>query len=314
MKQSTFTRMMVMAIMLIATVTSNAQIVYSNGKLNVNNANSNNFYGLNINSWAGMYWTTCNFNNFFQLDVSPLNPRIAGTGDEIVFYNTQTNTFNNIQVANVYNYSDERAKTNIHPLASGLNTIMELTPVSYNWKEMNADGIISCSEDSSTVAVGPNVDQIQYGFLAQNVEKVLPNAVKTDKDGHKMVNYNAIFTVLVQAVQELQSTVEEQSKRIEELTVGNLSYTKSRPIKGVILNCNPNPTYGMVTIDTQLSNDAKSASIIIRSLEGIEEKRVSLNVDSQSVSLDLSNLKNGIHLVTLIVDGNISDSTRLVKE
>lgn len=312
MKLQTFTRMIVMAIILFEAGTLNAQIVYSNGNLNVNNAYANNSYGLNINSWTGMYWT-CN-GNFFQLDVNPLSPRLAGTFNEIVFYNTQTSTFNNIQVANVYNYSDERAKTNIRPLGSGLSTIMELTPVSYNWKKQNSERIISCTKDSTTLAVGPNSDVIQYGFLAQDVEKVLPNAVKTDIDGHKMVNYNAIFTVLVQAVQELKATVEEQSKRIEELTAENSSYSKSSPIKGVILNCTPNPTIGMVTISTQLSKDAKFASIIIRNLEGVEEKRVSLLGDSQSVSIDLSDIKNGIHIVTLIVDGSISDSTRLIKE
>lgn len=119
--------------------------------------------------------------------------------------------------------------------------------------------------------------------------------------------YENVDISIIRSSKPLPAAVEDHnqvSDNLWEFTVEELAEDYS----------NPNPTYGMVTIDTQLSNDAKSASIIIRSLEGIEEKRVSLNVDSQSVSLDLSNLKNGIHLVTLIVDGNISDSTRLVKE
>lgn len=313
MRPRTFAKMMIMAIMLLVSVISNAQIIYSNGKLFVNNSNYNTNYGLNINAWAGMYWTF-NSGRFFQLDVSPSNPRLAGSNDEIVFFNTQTGTFNNIQVASVFNYSDERAKTNIRPLTSALKTILQLTPVSYSWKEQTKGERVSFSGDSATVAVGPETDRLQYGFLAQDVEKVLPNAVKTDKDGHKMVNYNAIFTVLVQAVQELQATVEKQSKIIEELSAEKFSYANNKQIKGVILNCTPNPTYGLVTVETQLSSDAVSATITVRNLEGIEEKRIPLSIGSPSVSIDLSSLKKGIHIVTLIVDGNISDSTRLIKE
>lgn len=97
---------------------SMAQIKYSGGNICINEASKNTFYGLSIDKWPGMYWT-CKGHNFFQLDVTPINPRIAGTGNQVVFFNTATSTFNSIQVANVYNYSDERAKKNIH----GLNSV-----------------------------------------------------------------------------------------------------------------------------------------------------------------------------------------------
>lgn len=44
------------------------------------------------------YWISYE-NKFFQIDLTPANPRLAGTGDQVVFYNTNTRTFNDIQVA-----------------------------------------------------------------------------------------------------------------------------------------------------------------------------------------------------------------------
>lgn len=314
MKQQNFTTIIVIIVMMFASVTVNAQIVYSNGKLNINNPRDEYFYHLNINTWAGLYWTVKSNRNFFQLDISPNNPRLAGTGDKIVFYNTQTHTYNAIEVADVYNYSDERAKANIQSLTSGLDAIMELNPVSYNWKRSNEATKASLSGDSLFTATGPADEVLRYGFLAQDVEKIIPNAVKTDDDGHKMVNYNTILTVLVQAVKELQVIVEEQSRRIEELTVENGVCPKSQTVKNSILNCSPNPTFGMVVIDAQISEETRSAVIVVRNLDGMEEKRVSLSTDSPSISVDLSSLKEGMHIVTLIADGVICDSVRLIKE
>ena len=44
------------------------------------------------------------------------------------------------------------------------------------------------------------------GLLAQ-VEKVLPNVVITDPDGNKLINYTALISVLIQAVNELDAKV-----------------------------------------------------------------------------------------------------------
>ena len=51
---------------------------------------------------------------------------------KFVFYNSNTSTFNSIQVKNVYQYSDARAKKDIQPLSDGLYKVLNLNPVSYN--------------------------------------------------------------------------------------------------------------------------------------------------------------------------------------
>lgn len=295
-----------------------AQITYSSSGLSLEGAPQHSYFGITIDKWPGLYWT-CNTSNFFQLDISPKNPRLAGTGDQIVFYNSETSTFNSIQVANVYNYSDARAKENVKTLTTGLDAILNLRPVTYQWKRLDAvPSVASLSTasvtDSTTEAYGPSEENTQYGFLAQEVEKVIPEAVKTDEDGHKMINYTAIIPMLVQAVQELQSTIDMQAQKIEQLSTSSSRSSDAISARYKILECAPNPTNGNVTISTQLDTEAKTAVVVIRSLTGMEEMRLNVSYELPTSSCNVARLDAGIHIVTLYVNDVACDSARLIKE
>lgn len=300
-------------------VAASAQISYSGGKISINGAPANSYYSLYAKDWGGMYYT-CKTNNFLKFDLTPANPRIAGTGDEVVFYNSQTSTFNSIQVANVYNYSDERAKENIQPLSMGLNTVLSLRPVSYNWKQNSAESIaaetsITSSSESSIAAYGPIEDeQTQYGFLAQEVENVIPDAVKTDEEGHKMINYTAIIPMLVQAIQEMQTTIEAQAQKIDMLSNGTVASTSISDSKSKITSCSPNPANGLVTITTKLQDGVSSGQIIISSMTGNREKALAVSSVMPNVTENISSLNAGIHIVSLYVNGILQDSQRLIVE
>lgn len=177
---------------------SYSQIRYaSNGKLTIGNTQPYEFYAQTVEG-SGMYFT-CFTNKFLQLDVSPAAPRIAGTGNQIVFYNTKTSTFNSIQVANVYNYSDTKAKINIRPSVYGLNIISQLRPVTYQFV--------------GEKEIGRSSD-LEIGLLAQEVEKILPNIVYTDDEGKKLINYVALIPVLIESVKTLQAEVNELKKSL----------------------------------------------------------------------------------------------------
>ena len=289
---------------------SMAQIKYSGGNICINEASKNTFYGLSIDKWPGMYWT-CKGHNFFQLDVTPINPRIAGTGNQVVFFNTATSTFNSIQVANVYNYSDERAKKNIQGLNNGLSKITLLNPVSYDWKEekVMADSL------NGIAPSGPIENGVrQYGFLAQDVEKVMPDVVATDENGFKMVNYIAIIPVLVKAVQELQSTVSKQSDLIKELIGKQSSGTGKIETANKILSCSANDSGERLSIATQLDDGVTNARLVISSISGEPERTIPVSAQSPNVDENISSLQKGIHIVGLYVDNGLSDSKNWVKE
>lgn len=94
--------------------------------------------------------------------------------------------------------SDRRLKKNIEPLSfSALDTVGKLEPVTFEWKQ-SAD----------------KTNGKQYGFIAQEVAKILPDLVVTgkDKDQTLSLKYEEIIPILVKAIQEQQAEIEDLKK------------------------------------------------------------------------------------------------------
>lgn len=102
--------------------------------------------------------------------------------------------------------SDKRLKTDIKPLSIGIETIMKLNPVSYKKK-------ISISSTDYSIK--------ENGFIAQELQKILPIVVKEGTDENKLlsVNYISIIPVLTKAIQEQQKQIADQQKQINDLKV-----------------------------------------------------------------------------------------------
>lgn len=154
---------------------------------------------------AGHYYTYFNSygtETWFKINLTQKNVRLSGNGGYIVFYGD--NAYEDIYVKSVYTNSDARFKSNIEPLIGNLAITKSLRPKMYDW--------------SATASNSANkVSNKEIGFLAQDLEKVVPQAVATDSDGNKLVNYNAIIPILTGAIQELEAKVVELEQRIKEL-------------------------------------------------------------------------------------------------
>lgn len=91
--------------------------------------------------------------------------------------------------------SDRRYKKDIKPLdvGYGLKRIKELKPVSYRMKD----------------AAAPK--DKQYGFIAQDVQKIFPDLVTTGagKDKRLGLSYNGLLAPIVLAIQELNTKVDD---------------------------------------------------------------------------------------------------------
>jgi hypothetical protein len=92
--------------------------------------------------------------------------------------------------------SDKKSKENIQPLTNAVNVILSINGVSFDW----ADGTGS-----------------SYGFIAQDIEPVLPYAVSTNNDGKKSVNYAAITPFLVETVKQQQEQINQLLIRVAQL-------------------------------------------------------------------------------------------------
>lgn len=104
---------------------------------------------------------------------------------------------------NILNVSDARLKKNIADLNYGLYSVMKMRPVQYDWKDN--------SEEMKKI-----------GFLAQELRKVIPEAVVGDDTKENLtVNYIEIIPVLVKAIQEQQQQIEQLKREVYKLSKKN---------------------------------------------------------------------------------------------
>jgi len=127
------------------------------------------------------------------LNVRPISDNFTSLG-------TSTNKWTAVYAVNgTIQTSDRRMKKDIKDLNYGLNTVLQLRPVSYKWKKGNQD--------------------LNLGLIAQEVQKVLPEIVDvgTDKDKTLGMNYSELIPVLIKGMQEQQQEINELKKLVNKL-------------------------------------------------------------------------------------------------
>ncbi|MCX7549255.1 tail fiber domain-containing protein, partial [Xanthomarina sp. F2636L] len=117
------------------------------------------------------------------------------------------------------NTSDRREKKNIENLNYGLTEVLQMQPVSFNWKSEN------------------NPD-LKLGLIAQDLQEIIPEVVKshiwekdevsgklTKKELERLgVYYSDLVPVLIKAIQEQQEIIDGQKEenRSQNKTIASL--------------------------------------------------------------------------------------------
>jgi hypothetical protein len=91
--------------------------------------------------------------------------------------------------------SDEKLKTNILGIQDGLEAILALNGVTYDWKSNPNGGSVS-------------------GFIAQEVQKVLPQLVSELDDGTLSLNRDGMLPYVVEAIKEHNGKIEEVNNQL----------------------------------------------------------------------------------------------------
>jgi hypothetical protein len=138
---------------------------------------------------------------------SSITAKIMGSGDsasKLYWRKNDTNTLMTLDMSgnltatgNVTAYSDRRIKENISPITEALSKVQRLTGNTYTRNDQ---------EDTATKYAG---------LIAQEVEDVLPEAVREADDGIKALDYNATIALLVESIKELKSEVDDLKTQLE---------------------------------------------------------------------------------------------------
>ncbi|PCJ89397.1 MAG: hypothetical protein COA57_02015 [Flavobacteriales bacterium] len=233
--------------------------------------------------------------------------------------------------------SDQRFKKDIKQLENALDNVLQLRGVNYY---MNTERFYEYNLS----------DKKQIGFIAQEVEKVLPELVVTHEDGYKSLDYMKMTPILVEAIKEQQQIMKNQEEEIEkqkekltdqtrknEETKEELNTMKAEleelktaleaygldiqttkvKLEGekqtIILNQNdPNPFKEKTTIKYFIPNNVQNGRIVIFDNTGRLIKEVNIEKGFGELDVYASNLSTGIYTYSIIADEKVVDSKKMI--
>ncbi|MDP3461390.1 MAG: tail fiber domain-containing protein, partial [Bacteroidales bacterium] len=192
----------------IGTTSPNAPLQFGNTATNrkivlYEDANNDHqYFGFGINTAAMRYQIagTDSDHIFYAGNGSSSSnelARIKGNGTlRVSSLSTNGPVYSNNNILTNTNPSDRNLKDNILPIGNSLEKVLALRPVTFIWKSNSKPGV---------------------GFIAQEVEEVIPELVNTNDDGTKGIYSLEMIPYLVKALQEQQIVIEQLKIRIQHL-------------------------------------------------------------------------------------------------
>ena len=272
----------------------------------------------------------------------------------IAYYNPASNSnfvFNtNLRVNGVDITSDARLKENVQSLQNPLDLLSHVSGVTYNYKrseinkyrepdkskfteeqsiQENASDM-QTSMDAASIEKANRDKQLQnvidrkeaeeasrkrIGFLAQDVEKVLPELVKTDEDGVKSIDYIGFIPLLVESINEMRLTIQEQQNEIEMLQ--SLLSVETKSTLRSTSTGNPDMVEGAklynragASVSYTLPSTFSNAYLQVFDISGRVVKKITLTIANDIVDINPSEIGYGTFVYALYVDGQKADTLK----
>jgi len=105
--------------------------------------------------------------------------------------------------------SDKRLKENIKPIKSALDKVNKLQGVTFDWKDKKQE------YDQYGKPKKLQKWKNDIGFIAQDVQKIIPELVRENEDGMLSMRHQGIAPILLEAIKELKAEIEELKKQIK---------------------------------------------------------------------------------------------------
>ena len=217
--------------------------------------------------------------------------------------------------------SDERLKSDIKPLTDEKEKLYLLQGKSYK-KTPSPVLTMGLVEDSLAEKKEEIIIETpEYGYLAQELEKVFPDLVKQDSAGYYAVNYIGLIPVIVEALKDQKLEIEKQQEQIKQLV--KLLDIKSINEKDfeengiesipLLLQNTPNPFNQATEIGYYIPASVNSANIYIYDVTGFQQRNISISERGKGATiLQASALQAGIYFYTLICDGKPVDTKQMI--
>lgn len=226
----------------------------------------------------------------------------------------------------IYTPSDIRLKKNISSIDddssnSALANILSMNVLKYNYIESEnseldkriSEEIFGTEQTEYKKEISES--KLHFGLSAQELQKLYPNLVEEGQNGYLAVNYTELVPVLIRSIQELKEELdgltEVGSARRTTRYATNIANQISNS-ENILYQNNPNPFKEQTIIRFKLADNVQDASICIFDMTGKTIKKLPISSGMDSISIGGYELGEGMFLYSLIVNGQVIDTKRMV--
>ena len=154
-----------------------------------------------------------------------------------------------------------------------------------------------------------------YALDAEQLEDIYPDLVYENVDGSKSINYMELIPVLVQAINELSAKVEA----LEGYRASKQNSKKATSINtadGQVLSLgqnNPNPFSETTSIEVCVPDEITTATLFVYDMSGAQVEKIDINERGTTrVSFSGTGLKEGMYLYSLVADGRVVGTKKMI--
>lgn len=223
--------------------------------------------------------------------------------------------------------SDERFKEDVAPVGNVLQSLEELSPVTYRLKSHKYPTGKTFSDKPEEAVMFERYYRAldkgseRYGFLAQNVQDVFPELVHTDMNGYMSVDYIGLIPILVQSINELRAELaalkgerqDEEALMMQAPAQSGQSELEAGLTSAKLYQNAPNPWSSETVIRYNLPQSVSRADIYIYDMQGAQLKSIPAQGRGESqVTITARDLKAGMYLYALVADGALVDSKQMI--
>ncbi len=211
--------------------------------------------------------------------------------------------------------SDKRLKENFRIIEKPLEKILQMRGQKYDFINQLADSCKDETEKKRQERIGKD----RLGFIAQDLQKILPEAVFYFEDEDRYyIDYNAVIPVIVEAMKEQEAKIEElksviANNGLKSATIPTGSAVTPAENRASLDQNIPNPFNRETRIGCTIPESSGSSVLYIYNMNGTQLQQHNVNGKGrQTITISGNSLEPGMYLYALVVDGKEVDTKRMI--
>ena len=171
-------------------------------------------------------------------------------------------------------------------------------------------------EKEEGIKAESQLSPVQYGLDAEQLKAVYPELVYEDANGNVSINYVEMVPLLVQSINELKAELAElkgtSARKAKAETTG--IENNGSDVDMVRMDQNkPNPFSESTVIALNIPTETHSASIFIYDMSGKQVQSLPVAERGETnITVYASDLSAGMYIYTLVVDGKVCVTRRMI--